>query len=111
MLVDPAVRDPVLVGMRGQFPLAGSPNIRSSVPAVITTYPDIAGARRDHPRLNYGMWRRHANHNLFAERAEGQTTCENNSDQSLLEHQKSPFLVILATQSCKPTAELRVPQA
>jgi hypothetical protein len=84
MPVDPFMRNPVSVRTRRQFPPSGNPNIRSSVPAVITGYPYVAVTWRYPPLLNHGMRRRHSNHNLLAERAEGQKACENNSDQSLL---------------------------
>ncbi len=84
MPVDPLMRNPACVRTRGQLPSSGNPNIRGSVPAVITGYPDMAGTWRYHPRLNHGMRRRHSNHNLLAERAEGQKARENNSEQWLL---------------------------
>jgi hypothetical protein len=83
--VDPAMRNPVSVRTRGQFPFSGDPSISSSVPAVITGYPDVARTWRYQPPLNHGTRRRHSNDNLLAERrAEGQNACENNSEQSLL---------------------------
>ena len=82
MPMHPSMRNPVCVGTRGHFPSSRSPNIRSSVPSVITGYPNIASTWRRHPRLNHRTRRRHSNHNLLTERGESQNTCENNSDQS-----------------------------
>lgn len=70
MPVDVAMRNPVSVWTRGQFPSSRDPGVSRAVPAVIAANPDIARARRYDSRFNYGARRRHSNHNLLAEGGE-----------------------------------------
>jgi hypothetical protein len=68
------------------FPPSRGPGVSVAIPAMVPGNPHMVGARWATPILDYDTRWRDANHNFSRQRAEGQRTCKNQSDQPSRKH-------------------------
>ena len=96
--VIPAVRYPAGTRPWWQFPPPCVPGVGIAIPTVVPGNPHMVGAGGRPPRFDYSRGWRDAHHNFGHRGAESQPACKNQTDQSLINHNNSPFLTVHVIQ-------------
>jgi len=84
MTVNPAMGYPARVRVWGTIPAARNPDITGTIPAMVTIYPDVFGARPWAARFNDGSGRSNVDHNLRKSSGRQESDCEQQSQNELL---------------------------
>src|ERR1039458_10193619 len=104
MTVNPAVCYPVGMQPWRLLPHSRRPGIRVAIPAMIPGDPNILAPGRRRPPFDYKMRWRDPNHNLGHNGADSQRACNNQTDQSLKNHNAFSFF---SYRSEEHTSELQ----